>query len=303
MASEGGKPVLDHIVILLPHPKLLELPSWLTDAFTVLNGGRHADGVTENKLILLEDGVYLELIAFIEGKEKERQTHKWGHRLEGHIIDWAYTLLTPAASDGNTVGSPEDKYRVIQDRIRAAKTGIEYDDPVGGGRITPGGTELRWATASPHVEEKSLGDFLGGEAPFWCLDRTPRPLRVPHHVAENVRHPSGATGIQSVSVFVKDKKVFDALHRTYDALQGTQGTAVSAEASQEAYRYDVGAPEGNTHRPPPSIILAQPTEATGESAAVPDVYVKLAMYSKSGQGKVAGVLAGGWELEIELVAS
>ena len=61
-------PILDHIVILVPHETLTNLPPWLTDAFTVLEGGRHADGVTENKLILLQDGVYFELIAFVPGK-------------------------------------------------------------------------------------------------------------------------------------------------------------------------------------------------------------------------------------------
>lgn len=85
-------PILDHIVILVPHKTRLQLPSWLTDAFTVLTGGRHADGVTENKLILFQDGVYLELISFLPGKEEERTSHTWGQCREGHIIDWANTL-------------------------------------------------------------------------------------------------------------------------------------------------------------------------------------------------------------------
>lgn len=136
------RPILDHIVLLVPHQTLLNLPSWLSDAFTVLDGGRHADDVTENKLILFQDGVYLELIAFISGKETERRSHRWGQRREGHIIDWANILHS------------ESDLAVIRGRVASAESGIKYSEPVSGGRLRPDGTELKWAISAPDIDDK-----------------------------------------------------------------------------------------------------------------------------------------------------
>lgn len=58
-------PALDHIVLLVPNETLANLPAWITDAFTVLDGGAHAGGETENKLIVFQDGSYIELISFV----------------------------------------------------------------------------------------------------------------------------------------------------------------------------------------------------------------------------------------------
>ena len=85
-------PYLDHIIILLPYAKLLQLPAWIPKNFTVSPGGRHADGKTENRLVCFEDGSYIEFISFINDDPANRKGHWWGDRKFG-IIDFAFTHL------------------------------------------------------------------------------------------------------------------------------------------------------------------------------------------------------------------
>ncbi|TEA19041.1 hypothetical protein C8034_v009484 [Colletotrichum sidae] len=192
MASpQPNPPLLDHIVILLPHHILASLPTWLSSEFTILTGGRHADGRTENKLVIFADGTYLELISFVAGlSREERLKHKWGSKPDGTIIDWAYSL------------ADESGFSAIQHRVRDAQSVGVYDDPVPGGRIRPDGAELKWAVALPGPD----GVVERGQLPFWCFDRTPRELRVPHHVQENVRHPSGALGVAALGIDVSSEE-------------------------------------------------------------------------------------------------
>lgn len=68
---------LDHVIMLLPYELVVKPPSWLTDHFVVSPGGVHADGKTENRLVLFQDGSYLELIAFIDDDPEKRRGHWW----------------------------------------------------------------------------------------------------------------------------------------------------------------------------------------------------------------------------------
>jgi hypothetical protein len=52
MASDQKVALLDHIIVLVPHAELKDPPKSLTNNFNITNGGRHADGKTENKLIV-----------------------------------------------------------------------------------------------------------------------------------------------------------------------------------------------------------------------------------------------------------
>lgn len=283
-------PILDHIVILVPHETLTNLPPWLTDAFTVLEGGRHADGVTENKLILFRDGVYFELIAFVPGKEEERKSHRWGARRSGHIVDWANTLHS------------EDDLEVIRDRIKAASTGIQYTSPTPGGRIKPDGTELKWIISSPYLDEAAgLDGFIGGEAPFWCLDRTPRENRVPFHVADNVKHPSGALGVHQVSIFVRDKAQFDTLKGTYDALVGRDGTQVEEPAGSRAFSWPAGVLEsvgGRASQATLVLVQAAPGSSTNGGG---DVFVNISLKSNKDSGSIGGHLGDeNWKIQLDL---
>lgn len=278
-------PILDHIVILVPHETLTNLPPWLTDAFTVLDGGRHAGGVTENKLILFLDGVYLELIAFVPGKEEDRKSHNWGSRQEGHIIDWANTLHS------------EDDLQIIRSRVSAAGTGIAYSNPTPGGRITPGGTELRWAISTPRLDDSV--SFVGGEAPFWCLDLTDRDLRVPYKVGNNVKHACGTVGVHRLAVSVKDEKLFHTLKKTYDALQGQEGLRAEGPEGEELSSWPLRTPEtGLGNSSPGTLVLVQSDPGSGGG----DVSVSLTFVSSTEEGAVAGTLGDdNWKLGFELI--
>lgn len=297
MASSTPSPALDHIVILVPHATLENLPSWLTDAFTLSPGGRHADGVTENKLILFQDGVYLELIAFIPGQDQGRQSHRWGARREGHIIDWA-----------NTLPSEED-LEVVRKRIAAAKTGITYATPQPGGRIRPDGVELKWVTCSPELQAGAEGvsGFVGGEAPFWCLDRTPRELRVPYQAEESVRHPSGVLGVRDFSVFVRDPGLFQTLKATYDALQGQDGDKLEGVSGVggEGFCWSLHVPARRVGGDEAGGRTLSLIRTGADRAERGDISVKLSLFtSAKNAGKVSGTLGDEkWAIEFDLVGS
>ncbi|KAJ5711354.1 hypothetical protein N7488_005510 [Penicillium malachiteum] len=181
-------PILDHIVVLVSHKTLLGIAEHIEGQFILAPGGDHADGLTTNRLILLPDGVYLELIAFFDNIDPERRRqHRWGNEAEGTIIDWAFTL--PSESD----------FKFIQKRIGDADTDLFYTDPIPGGRTKPDGTVLKWAVCT---SKDAQGDAVApGSLPFWCLDRTPRANRVPYEAESHLtRHPNGVQGVLSVSV-------------------------------------------------------------------------------------------------------
>ncbi|WAO95727.1 Glyoxalase-like-dom domain-containing protein [Fusarium falciforme] len=219
------RPILDHIVILISYEILQELPKRLEGALTVIDGGTHADGRTLNKLILFSDGVYIELIAFQQTLDPERRkSHRWGELEEGTVIDWAHTL-------------PDEKdFVVIQKRVKDATSGATYRDPVAGGRIRSDGVELKWSVAS--AEDASGNHLHPGTAPFWCLDRTPRHLRVPYQGdqgASSTKHPSGALGVSQVSVTVSESEL-DLIAGVYD---GIHGPASDTSADGKAWSYVV----------------------------------------------------------------
>ncbi|KAJ5087442.1 hypothetical protein N7456_011058 [Penicillium angulare] len=190
MAAPAQVPILDHFVILVSHKTLLEISKYTDGQFTLAPGGNHADGLTTNKLILLPDGVYLELIAFFDDVDPERRRqHRWGNETEGTIIDWAFTLPT------------EDDFGTVQQRFQNANINVSYTNPIAGGRTKPDGTVLKWAVCvSRDDQDKAVAP---GSMPFWCLDRTPRENRVPYESeAHLTQHPNGVQGVSSVSVQV-----------------------------------------------------------------------------------------------------
>jgi hypothetical protein len=168
---------LDHIVILLPYKAVLSPPRWLTDNFTVIPGGRHAGGQTENKLVVFQGGSYIELIAFVDDDPKYRVGHRWGDKKDG-IIDFALS------SQGNA----DDNYEVLKSRLEQAALGLKYESPAIGGRTREDAQVLKWEVTVPKPPTKR------GETPFFCHDVTARGLRVPFS-KESTSHPSGAYGL------------------------------------------------------------------------------------------------------------
>lgn len=205
-----ARATLDHIVILVSHQTLLSLPEKLAPYLTVSEGGRHADGLTWNHLILFEDGVYIELIAFFDDVDDEkRQQSRWGRLPEGTIIDWACSL------------PEESQFGDVQKRVAETRSGFGFTNPAPGGRVTPDGTVLKWAIGAP-VGASGEGTYPG-ILPFWCLDRTPRRLRVPYEGnVEATTHPCGAQGVSRLVITVPDQQV-DALREVYSAIDPPAG--------------------------------------------------------------------------------
>jgi hypothetical protein len=190
----SNQPQIDHVVLLLPYALITSPPTWLTSAFTLSPGGRHADNRTENRLILFADGSYLELIAFIEDDPKNREGHWWDKPYG--IVDWALTTTTEEQPDVKKINS----------RLEGKDSKVRYTDPVAGGRKRPDGVELQWKVTFPTGIER-------GVVPFWCHDITEREKRVPIS-KKATKHPSGALGVAGVRIAVdngREKAVSEAV--------------------------------------------------------------------------------------------
>jgi len=299
-------PVLDHIVLLVPHSALESVPAWLTGAFTVLNGGTHADGLTANKLLVFRDGTYIELIAFVEGVDPaKRAAHRWGRRPEGRIIDWALGLQDPANPNA---GEPELAFQQVKERVRAADAGVAYGDPVRGGRTTPAGTVLKWAVATPVFRDgpPDAAGKGGGELPFWCLDRTPRSWRVPHEDPGNATHPSRVTGVAGVTVVFRERGLLQRVARVYDAIHqydSADGPAREGDSGTE-WQFRVPVPDEKSGRTwTLGLRLASVPEDASLRPSVPDVFVKLAFVTEGPSATIRGEIIPGLELEFDLIGN
>ena len=250
-------PLLDHIVILVPPEILASPPPWLTQNFNIITGGRHTNGISENKLIVLQDGVYIEMIAFIKGTSRDdRMKHRWGRCEEGMVIDWAFTLNEP------------DQFGRIQERVKVSQGDISYHDPVQGGRVKPDGTEIRWSVADPSNE-------VVGKVPFWCFDITPRELRVPTSNSKTTTHPSGARGVASIAVEFKDDQAAHLIRPIYNAIHNSEPSETS---------WDFGTPRGGHGK---TMLVSRSGKAFGLSLGLwADVQAPTVISGELGGGTI-----------------
>lgn len=174
---------IDHVIILLPYQDILAPPTWLKDAFTISPGGRHADGRTENRLIIFKDGSYVELIAFIDDDPDRRSGHWWDKPFG--IVDYAFT-------------SRQEDHNSINKRLHRVQSRMSYEQPKRGGRVRPDGVDIQWLVTFPTNVERGL-------IPFWCHDITPRENRVPL-LDESTTHPCGAQGIAGLALSLESAK-------------------------------------------------------------------------------------------------
>ncbi|KAI5474933.1 hypothetical protein MNV49_002183 [Pseudohyphozyma bogoriensis] len=177
-------PALDHLILLVPSLKAEDV-AFLSAEFELRPGGKHGDGLTENTLIILPDGVYLEILSFQEGVTPERRDPHWWGRKQNGWIDFALLPTPQTAAE-----------RVAAANERAGAT--FFQEPIYGGRTTPDGKEVKWAVAFPSVDREKGEER--GKIPFWCEDVTERSLRVP---SKTTPHPTGATGVSSIELLAK----------------------------------------------------------------------------------------------------
>lgn len=152
--------------------------------FQVTPGGTHAGGLTENALILLADGTYLELLGFtvpLERLTSVEQRTALDRRFvpRGMVGEGFRDFACGATGLQHAVG-----------HARAA--GLEVAGPFPGGRTRPDGIALEWKLAFP----------ADSVLPFLIEDVTDRALRVPG--GEATRHQNGASGIVGLVVRTDD---------------------------------------------------------------------------------------------------
>lgn len=163
---------IDHLVVVV-RDLSVAAAGYTSLGFTVVPGGRHAVG-TENALIGLQDGAYIELLAFFEAME----THRWWRPRErgGGLVDFC------AATDD-----------LPADLAALRSAGVEVDDPRPQTRTRPDGHVLRWKLAIP-------GERHRGRVPFLIDDETPRRERVPAATS----HANHVTGLAALTIVVGD---------------------------------------------------------------------------------------------------
>lgn len=184
-------------------------------------GGRHADGKTENRLVLFRDGSYLELIAFIRDDPEKRKGHFWD--MPFGIVDFALTTREPL------------DHSALQERLKASGSGVSYATPKEGGRVTADGQELKWKVTFPEGIRR-------GAVPFFCQDVTPRPRRVPA-ANGNTYHPCGAVGLTGVIVEVSDS-LYGRIDPALAAITNT--SAMERGKYPIATPFEIGRPDQET---------------------------------------------------------
>ncbi|MGJ3237221.1 MAG: VOC family protein [Anaerolineae bacterium] len=194
---------IDHIVI---HVQDLEtaIARYRDVGFTVNYGGQHADGITENALIIFADGTYVELIALVDGKTYDEAGFKG---------------LLKAGGEGYTgYALQSDDLEADLEAIR--ERGLVVGEVREGSRARPDGTLLQW----------KMAQLDNSMSPFMIQDVTERHLRVPNE-SEQVTHPNGATGIHEVLIHTND---LEATLAHYSLIFGTPNRMPGAG------RFDVG---------------------------------------------------------------
>ncbi|BCS08335.1 hypothetical protein ALUC_20705S [Aspergillus luchuensis] len=190
------KVYLDHLLLQFSKEEFESPSKWLTDHFTIIEGGTHAGGLSRNKLIIFPDGTYLELLNWITKPEN------WRDRPG----DFALTSLAPVSAEDN-----HDRIVKALDTISDDSLGVTYSQPIDGGRQTPSGVDIRWKLLKARYSDTQpttpdLHPRGRTDAPFFCHDVTDRVLRVPYDQSSVVDHPSGATGIAGIELLVpKDR--------------------------------------------------------------------------------------------------
>lgn len=145
---------IDHVIILVDElPQAMQAYAAL--GFDVTPGGEHPGWGTENALIALADGSYLELLA---ARDRALAAgHPLWRRADG-------SMREPGEYGGFMLGS-----NAIADDVAALRNrGLGFDGPRAGARLRPDGQEVRWSLAFPERRE----------LPALIKDLTPRSLRI-----------------------------------------------------------------------------------------------------------------------------
>ncbi|KAG2107964.1 glyoxalase-like domain-containing protein [Suillus discolor] len=253
--STPSTKTLDHIMHLTPPGSVDEVSQQFRDlGFHVLPGGTHAGGLTQNALVVLQDGAYLELVSFTHPashyppgspERQERDAIPWVWKEPGWI---GYTFLGSSSTS-------ESISKLINARAENDKSGIRYDPEFDSGRECSDGQVLKWQISAPSQDSDGRGV---GVAPFFCGDVTPREWRVPLNPPSNAEHPSGVLGVAYVRILVGDDDLSDV---TAD-ITSVIGTSPVSHTSQRV-TWVLDTPSTDVAGGKPRLIISVP-ETEGE---------------------------------------
>jgi hypothetical protein len=183
---------LDHVIVAVPDLGQA-CDQYRQCGFTVIPGGKHGNGATENALIVFADGSYIELLA-PTGKPPQNDS-----------ADYSFLLAHGAGLVGFALRS-EDLHL---DREAMQGRGLTLGTVQVGARRRPDGKLLEWETFRVHEY---------GLSPFFIQDRTPRSERVPQAIGA-VTHANSAIGIGMLTL----EYTAETLHKAvilYSAMAG-----------------------------------------------------------------------------------
>lgn len=184
-------PELDHIVHLVHTGKLNDsIEAYKKLGFSVEKGGVHGDDLTQNALIVLTDGVYIELIEFLDkpskskgGKDgtqnetiaqwKERRSKHWWWGKKQGWVDWCLKggVQDDRISSINAASSLAMERSKENEKTNGYRPDlVKYKEATEGGRRALSGKDIKWNVTFPEGKDKSVR----GKFPFWCEDITPR---------------------------------------------------------------------------------------------------------------------------------
>ncbi|EFW17303.1 hypothetical protein D8B26_000041 [Coccidioides posadasii str. Silveira] len=193
---------IDHITIILSEEEFETLPPWLSENFTIIEGGKHTGQASQLKLIIFEDGTYLELFNWWGPPPSN---HSWGRKEPG-LIDWSISCTSAQSRDEHYHGID---MRVNKSQDGDGGLGVRYPIPTSQGRTTPEGKKFHWTRANPEFHDTAntpdAGKFFRTgrlDAPFLCYDGTPRETRLRFGDPSRTTHPCGATGVDQIEVLV-----------------------------------------------------------------------------------------------------
>ncbi|KAG6902672.1 hypothetical protein C0995_013364 [Termitomyces sp. Mi166 len=270
--SNSSTNTLDHIVHLTPPGSVEETSQQFWElGFTVIPGGTHADGLTANALVVLADGVYLELISFTHPVSYypsgspgrvARESHRWASKSSGWI-DFAF-LGNGLQTGTNCISN------IINDRGKQEGSNVDYNPEVPGGRKRPDGKVLNWVISSP-------GSGVRGALPFFCGDVTPREWRVPSDPPPNIEHLSTAKGISHILVLTSPE-TFPSLTQQLTTVIGTP--AISSTSREAIWQLEAV----HKKRGGPKLIL-RTARTEGETSFVQEVGTGIFEVAFSTEGK------------------
>ncbi len=186
---------LDHVVVVVPGLAEAEV-AFRAAGFAVTPGGRHDAVPTENALIGLADGSYLELLAARDPAAREEWVARsgasaWERQLRSASAIARRFLPTMTGPDG--VGDWALCTAALSSRAAALRrAGHAAAGPMPMSRERRDGERLAWELLLPESRR----------FPFWISDRTPRDRRVPGS-AEATTHANGVRGVAVVHVRVE----------------------------------------------------------------------------------------------------